>query len=127
MYAQQTFKLAKATTLEISGFYSSPSIWQGTFKSGAIWSVDGGVQQTLFKGKATAKATVTDIFQTLRWTGVSDFAGQYMKVRGGNESRQLRLSFTYRFGSAQVKGERQRKTGADDEGKRVGSQGGGLN
>lgn len=127
VYAQQTFKLAKATTLEISGFYSSPSIWQGTFKSAAIWSVDGGIQQTLFKGKATAKASVTDIFQTLRWSGVSDFAGQYMKVRGGNESRQLRLSFMYRFGSAQVKGERQRKTGADDEGKRVGSQGGGLN
>ena len=127
VYAQQSFKVAKATTIEVSGFYSSPSIWQGTFKSAAIWSVDGGIQQTLFKGKATAKASVTDIFQTLRWSGVSNFAGQYMKVNGGNESRQLRLSFMYRFGSNQVKAERQRKSGADDESKRVGSQGGGLN
>jgi len=127
VYAQQTFKVAKATTIEVSGFYSSPSIWQGTFKSAAIWSVDGGVQQTLFKGKATAKASVTDVFQTLRWSGVSDFAGQYMKVKGGNESRQLRLSLIYRFGSSQVKNSRQRKTGAEEEGQRVGSQGGGIN
>jgi hypothetical protein len=127
VYAQQTFKVAKATTLELSGFYSSPSIWQGTFKSSSIWSIDGGVQQTMFKGKATAKATVTDIFQTLRWSGVSNFAGQYMKVHGGNESRQLRLSFIYRFGSTQVKSARQRKTGAEEESQRVGSQGGGLN
>lgn len=127
VYAQQTFKVAKATTIEVSGFYTSPSIWQGTFKSGALWSVDGGIQQTFFKGKATAKASVTDIFQTLRWTGKSDFAGQYLKVKGGNESRQLRLSFTYRFGSNQVKAARQRKTGAEDESKRVGTQGGGLN
>jgi iron complex outermembrane receptor protein len=127
VYMQQTFKVAKATTLELSGFYSSPSIWQGTFKSGALWSVDGGVQQTFFKGKATAKASVTDIFQTLRWSGVSNFAGQYMRVNGGNESRQLRISFLYRFGSSQVKSARQRKTGAEDESQRVGSQGGGLN
>jgi hypothetical protein len=127
VYAQQTFKVAKTTTLEVSGFYSSPSIWQGTFKSGTIWSVDGGVQQTFFKGKLNAKATVTDIFQTLRWTGVSNFAGQYMHVNGGNESRQFRLSLVYRFGSSQVKGARQRKTGAEEESQRVGSQGGGLN
>ncbi|MEP6466502.1 MAG: TonB-dependent receptor [Parafilimonas sp.] len=127
VYAQQTFKIAKATSLELSGFYSSPSIWQGTFKSGAIWSVDGGVQQTFFKGKATAKLSVTDIFQTLRWSGVSDFAGQYLRVNGGNESRQLRISFLYRFGSSQVKAARQRKTGAEEESQRVGTQGGGLN
>lgn len=127
VYAQQTFKVAKATTIEVSGFYTSPTIWQGTFKSGALWSVDGGIQQTFFKGKATAKASVTDIFQTLRWTGKSDFAGQYLKVKGGNESRQLRVSVTYRFGSNQVKVARQRKTGAEDESKRVGTQGGGLN
>jgi hypothetical protein len=126
VYAQQTFKLAKTTTLEVSGFYSSPSIWQGTFKSGQIWSIDAGLQQTFMKGKATAKATVTDIFQTLRWSGTSDFAGQYMHVRGGNESRQLRISLVYRFGSSQVKAARQRKTGAEDESQRVGSQGGGI-
>jgi hypothetical protein len=50
-----------------------------------------------------------------------------MKVNGGNESRQLRVSFMYRFGSSQVKASRQRKTGAEEESQRVGTQGGGLN
>jgi hypothetical protein len=28
VYAQQTFKLSKTTTAELSGFYTAPSIWQ---------------------------------------------------------------------------------------------------
>lgn len=126
IFAQQTFKLGKKTTAELSGFYNSPSIWQGTFKSKEIWSIDMGLQQTIFKGKATAKATVTDVFRTLKWAGTSNFAGQYLKVNGNFESRQLRLSFSYRFGSAQIKAARQRKTSSEDEKNRVGSQGGGI-
>jgi len=126
LYIQQTFKVTKTTTLELSGFYTSPSIWQGTFKSKAMGGVDFGVQQTLFKGKATVKASATDIFHTMKWGGTSDFAGQYMKVNGQWESQQLRLSVVYRFGSNQVKAARQRKTGAEDEGQRVGNQGGGI-
>ena len=126
VYAQQTFKLAKATTAEMSFFYTSPSIWQGTFKSKEMWGLDVGLSQTVLKGKGTVKATVTDIFQTMRWGGTSTFAGQYIKVNGGFESRQLRLSFLYRFGSMQVKAARQRKTAAEDESKRVGNQGGGI-
>src|SRR6266542_1464370 len=85
------------------------------------------MQQTFWKGKATAKATVSDIFQTMRWCGTSNFAGQYIKVNGGFESRQLRLSMIYRFGNTQVKAARQRKTAAEEESQRVGNQGGGLN
>ncbi len=126
VYAQQTFKLGKTTTAELSGFYASPSIWQGTFKSAQIWSLDAGLQQSVLKGKATVKASVTDIFKTLHWQGTSNFAGQYLRASGGFESRQFRLNFTYRFGSNQVKAARQRSTSADDESKRVGSQGGGI-
>ncbi len=120
LYSQQTFKVSKKTTLELSGFYASPSIYQGTFKSKAMWSIDGGVSQQLFKGKVVAKATVTDIFHTMQWGGTSNFAGQYIKAHGSWESRQLRINLTYRFGNNQVKAARQRKTAADDESKRVG-------
>ncbi|QEC67558.1 outer membrane beta-barrel protein [Panacibacter ginsenosidivorans] len=126
VYMQNTFKVAKKTTLELSGFYTSPSIWQGTFKSKAMGGVDVGVQQSVLKGKGNIKATVTDIFQTMHWAGTSDFAGQYLKTSGGWESRQFRLNFTYRFGSSQIKAARQRKTAAEDESKRVGGQGGGI-
>jgi hypothetical protein len=126
VYMQNTFKVAKTTSFELSAFYTSPSIWQGTFKSKAMGSVDFGVQQNVLKGKGTIKATVTDIFKTLKWSSTSEFAGQYLKASGGFESRQFRLNFTYRFGNTQVKSERQRKTAAEDESKRANSSGGGI-
>jgi iron complex outermembrane receptor protein len=126
IFTQHSAKLGKGWTAEASGWYGSPSIWQGTFESKEMWSIEAGVQKTLFKGKGNLKASVSDIFQTMRWEGISNFAGQYLRVGGGWESRQLKLNFTYRFGSAQIKAARQRKTGLDDENKRVGSQGGGI-
>jgi hypothetical protein len=127
VYAQQTFRLGKGWTAEMSGWYTSPSIWQGTFKSNALWSLDAGLQKTIFKGKGNIKASVSDIFWSIKWKGTSDFAGQVMHASGQFESRQFKLYFTYRFGNNQVKAARQRKTAAEEESKRVGTQGGGLN
>ena len=125
-YAQNSFKLGKGWTGELTGWYNSPSIWEGTFKTKEMWSVDAGILKTVFYGKGNLKASVSDIFQTMRWGGTSNFTGQYVHARGGFESRQFKLSLTYRFGSSQVKGERQRKTGLEEENKRTGSSGGGL-
>jgi len=122
-YAQQSFKLAKTTTAELSGFYTAPSIWQGAFKTKGLGSLDVGVQQQLFKGKVTAKATVTDVFKTFHWSAVNEASGQDIHVNGHWESRQFRLNLTYRFGSNQVKQARQRKTSLEEESQRT--QGGG--
>lgn len=125
-FAQNSFNLGKGWTGELSGFYSSPSIWQGTFESKRMWNVDAGFQKTILKGKGNLKATVSDIFQTMRWQGVSNFAGQYLKASGGWESRMLKVNFTWRFGNTQVKAARQRKSGAEEETKRVQGGGGGI-
>ncbi|MDP9230939.1 MAG: outer membrane beta-barrel family protein, partial [Bacteroidota bacterium] len=126
IYSQHTFKLGKGWTGELSGWYNSPSIWQGTFKMDAMWSIDGGLQKTIFKGKGNIKASVSDIFKSLQFGGKSTFAGQITRVNGSFESRQFKLNLTYRLGSNQVKSARQRKTGLEDESQRVGSQGGGI-
>ena len=92
-----------------------------------MWSVDAGLQKTVFKGKGNMKFAVSDIFQTMRWSGVSNFAGQRLYSEGGWESRLFKVNLTYRFGNTQVKDARQRKTGLEDESQRVGgggSQGG---
>ncbi|HEX2534288.1 MAG TPA: outer membrane beta-barrel protein [Chitinophagaceae bacterium] len=123
VFTQQTAKLGKTTTAELSGFYSSPTVWQGALKAKEMYGIDLGLQQVLFKGKATVRATVTDIFQTMRWAGVSDVTGFKANMSGGWESRQFRLNLSYRFGSAQVKAARQRKSSIEEESKRT--QGGG--
>jgi hypothetical protein len=125
IYMQHSVKIGKkGWTAEASGWYNSPSIWGGTFKSKALWSMDGGIQKTLFKGKGNFKVSVSDIFYTLSWKGTSNFAGQLLTASGRFESRQLRTSFSWRFGSSQVKSARQRKDASEEEKNRTQSSGG---
>jgi iron complex outermembrane recepter protein len=119
-FMQNSAKLGKGFTAEVGGWYSSPSIWQGTFKSKAMWSVDAGMQKAMMKGKGNLKVSVSDIFRTMRWGGTSNFAGQTLVSNGGWESRQFKVNFTYRFGNIQVKAARQRRTSLEDESQRVG-------
>jgi iron complex outermembrane receptor protein len=125
IYMQHSVTIGKkGWKAEASGWYNSPSLWGGTFKSKALWSMDGGVQKTLFKGKGNLKVSVSDIFYTLRWQGTSNFAGQILTASGRGESRQLRTSFSWRFGSTQVKAARQRKDASEEEKNRTQSSGG---
>lgn len=126
LFMQQSFNLGKGYKAELSGFFNSPTVWQGTFRSRSMGGVDGGIQKTLFKGKGTLRASVSDIFRTLRWKGSVDFSGQSSTASGRWESRQFKLNFNYRFGSTQVKAARQRKVGIEDENKRTENSGGGI-
>ena len=129
LYMQNSLKFGKKKdwTAEVSGFYNAPTIWQGTFKSSAIWAIDGGVQKNILKGKGNLKASVSDIFKTLHWKGSSNFAGQLLTASGNFESRQFKLNFSYRFGSNQVKAARNRKAASEEETKRTEGGGQGLN
>jgi iron complex outermembrane receptor protein len=120
IYSQHNFRLGGGWTASLTEYYASPNIWQATLKSSAIWSLDAGIQKTLFSGKATLKASVSDIFRTMKYTATSYFAGQYIFNAGDQgETRQLKLNFVYRFGNKQVKPARQHASGAEDENKRV--------
>jgi hypothetical protein len=126
VYAQNSLVFAKTFTAQLTGMYNAPSVYMGTFKADAVWSIDAGLQKKIWKSKATIKASVSDLFRTLRYTGTSDFAGQ--KTFSGNrfETRQFKLGFAYRFGNSQVKASRQRNTGAEDENKRAQQGGNGI-
>jgi hypothetical protein len=122
---QHSLKIGKkGWTAEASGWYNSPSVWGGTFESNALWSADAGVQKTIFGGKGNLKVSVTDIFYSIRWKGESNFANQRTIAQGYGESRQLRTSLTWRFGSNTVKAARQRKLSSEEEAKRTQSSGG---
>ena len=125
-FGQQSMRLGKGWTAEMSGFYTTPTIWQGTFKVHAIGSLDAGIQKSVLQKKGTIKVSVSDVFHTFQYNAVSDFAGQYLRATGGSETRQLKVYFTYKFGNAQVKAAKAHKTGSEEEGKRSNSQGGGL-
>lgn len=127
-FAQNTLKFgkAKAWTAELTAFYNAPTIYQGAFKANSLWSVDLGMQKQIMKGKGTIKASVSDVFHSLEFTGTTEFAGQSTRFNSQWESQQFKLSFSFRFGSSTVKAAKQKATGAEDETKRVQQGGGGI-
>ncbi len=119
IYTQHTFTLPKQYIIEVSGFYNSPSLWGGTFLNRSFWGADAGIQKRFLQEKATVKLSVSDIFNSMHWRGISHFGGLYMDAAGGWESRQLKINFSYRFGHKEIKKERTRATSSEDINKRL--------
>ena len=123
-FMQNSFKLGKGWSGEVSGLFLSPSVWQGLIRSKAMGNVDMGLSKTVFKGLGMLKASVSDVFKTMKWAGTTNFAGVYSSFKGHGEQPQYKLSFNYRFGNSQVKAARQRKSGVEEEIKRTENSGG---
>lgn len=123
-FMQNTYDFGKGWKGELSGLYISPSLWQGVFKSKSMGYIDAGFVKTVLNGKGTFRAVWSDIFRTMKWGGSSNFAGVLSHVGGNGEMQQVKLNFSYRFGSNTVKAARQRNTGIEDENKRANTTGG---
>jgi len=114
-----TFTIGKGWTAELSGWYSSPSVYD-LFRARSMGMINAGVQKTLFDKKATLRLNVNDIFAMNSFRGETKFQDIDLTVRSTWPSRQARITFTYRFGNQHVK-VRNRNTGSTDLQQRVGS------
>lgn len=122
LYSEHTIKLPKGGwSVQLSGWFNTPSIWQAVFRTKAMGAMDVGVKKELFDGRGTASVSFGDVLGTAGWNSVNDYTpGLYMRGRGTWESQTIRMNFNYRFGSSEIKGERQRKTGSEDVNGRLG-------
>lgn len=118
-YMQHSFTLGKNYSAELSGWFNGPSVWGGTWRTKSQGAVDLGIQKQLFNRAATIKLSATDLFFTAPWKATNDFGGLFIRGGGNWESRTVRLNFTWRFGSSQIKSSRQRQTGLESESKRI--------
>lgn len=119
-YAQNSFSLPKGFRFELSGWYNSPSIWGGTFRTKSIGSLDVALQKNFMQGKLSTRLALSDMFFTSPWYGSMEFGDLSLRGNGGWESRQIRVNLTYNFGHKDVKKSRRRKTGIEDENNRIG-------
>lgn len=119
LYTQHTLSLPRSWRLEVSAFYTSPSVWGGTFLNRRYWGSTVALQRKVLAERGSVILTVSDPFNSQRWQGISQFSGLYMDASGGFESRQVRVNLTYNFGRSQIKAARQRKTGLEEESKRL--------
>jgi len=118
LYMQHGFTLPKEISIQLSGYYVSPSIWGGTFKTGKYWSSDASISKKFWKGRGTATLTLSDIFRSGRWTGVNDYGGTRILARGGYDSRTIRAGLNYNFGGQEQRRSR-REAAAEEEKRRV--------
>ena len=118
VYSQHNFSLPNGYMVELSGWYNSPAIWEGNFKMDAMYSLDFGIQKSFLDNKLNVKASVSDIFRTQTWNGVTTFGDQYIEAAGSWDSRQVRVNLSYNFGNKNVKS-RKRKTGLEAEERRI--------
>jgi hypothetical protein len=118
-YAEQTIKLPKGFSVQLSGWFNSPAFW-GTFHTRPQGMMDVGIQKKIFDGKGDLRLRFGDVLRTGGFGGENLFTpGLKMNIHGTWESRTVSLNCSYRFGSAEVKGSRQRKTGLEEESNRV--------
>ena len=120
MYHQQTIQLGKGWSTEVSGWYTSPSIWEGAFIMNSMWAMGAGVSKKFDDGRTKLTINIDDIFKTNVWSGESTFGGLFMEVSGGWDSRRVRVNLSYNFGKNNNNGKsRRRSTGLEEEQQRI--------
>ncbi len=120
IYGQNNFTLPKKINLEISGWFNSPSVWGGTYRTKSLGSLDIAFQKKFINDKLNARIAFSDVFFTSPWSGSTEFANVIINGNGGSDSRQVRFNLSYNFGSDEVKKARARNTGLEDEKNRIG-------
>ncbi len=118
VFGQNTFTLPNKFSIEVSGWFSGPSVWGGTFVTKPMGSLDIGAKKEFWDGRASLRLALADVFYTMRWTSSSEMPTLSAINRGGWESRQFRVNFSYNFGNQNIK-TKERRSGADDLNKRV--------
>ena len=103
----------------VSGLFSTPSVWGGTYLAKSLGSLDIAFQKKIFNERISARLAFSDVFFTSYWRGDMQFGDLKIRGKGGWESRQIRLNLSYNFGNNQVKSARNRNTGLEDEKGRI--------
>jgi hypothetical protein len=117
---EHTFNLSSTSFFEVSGWANSASVWQGSWLSEPQGSFDLGYKKIVMNGNGNIKIGISDLFFTAPWRAGSEaIPGLIIKGNGAWESRKVSFNFTYKFGNSNVKAQRNRKTGLDEENKRI--------
>ncbi len=121
--SNNSFTLPKGWAAELGLWYQSRQIY-GFMDLKEMWMLNMGVQKQVFNNKGTIKLNVQDLF----WQGLPSATSEYTAYVESfdvhRDTRQLSLSFNYRFGDRKTPGVRRRRSGAEDEKNRVGGAGG---
>lgn len=113
-YMTNSFSLPYNIGIELSGRYMSKQLW-GSFVINDRYSADLGIQKSLLKDKGTLKLSLNDIFNTNHGGGYARYGNVDLTSLNHWDSRQLNMTFTYRFGKDTFKTRASRSTASSEE------------
>jgi hypothetical protein len=113
------FKFKHGWSAELSGWYRTSGI-EGQIYVQPMGQTSTAIAKQIMKEQGTLKLGLRDIFYTQQVKGTIDFQQTEATFHNSRDSRQLSLTFIYRFGKA-VKGAQNNhhSGGADDESSRL--------
>jgi len=115
----QAFKLPFNMNGELTAVYNSKRLSGANTLSRSISQVDIAIQKKILKDKATIRFAINDIYKGNKSRYTQDFPGFSSSSYGYYESRQMRLSFTYRFSNGKTKAQRSHKSALESESSRM--------
>lgn len=113
-YMSQNFSLGKKWNADISGWYNFQNATT-IYKSKALGSINIGVSKKIMNEKATVKLAITDLLNTQRWEQTATTNSLDLRTYRKWESRNMAITFSYRFGNNKIKSARDRETGSSSE------------
>lgn len=117
---QQSFNLPKDYSVELSGFYTTKTVF-AVYTVPAFGSLDLGIQKKISKLKSNIRLNVSNMLNSMKFKPYINFPEQNLVARGRLifSYPSFTLTYTHNFGNSKVKGTRNRSTGAEEEKSRV--------
>lgn len=117
-YWQVNVSLPADFKLELGGWYMTKFL-EEFFDIRSMGGLNFGVSKTFWDKRGRVSLSFNDILYTQNSNIRVDYSDILVNFSQRNDSRNARLTFSYRFGNTELKGARRRSTGSDDETSRV--------
>ena len=117
-YWQVNVNLPAEFKVEIGGWYMTKFL-EEFFDINGMGGLNIGVSKTFWNKRGRLSLSANDILYSQKEHLYVDFSDVLVDFSQRNDSRNLRLTFSYRFGNTELKSARRRSTGSDDESSRV--------
>ncbi len=114
----QTFTVDKTMSVELSGNFHTKEVY-ATLAIKPRYTVDLGISKSFADKRFDVRLAMVDIFRTSYTRISSAYPGLDYKLFQRGDTRMLRLSMSYRFGNKDMKLNRGRATGLEEEAGRV--------
>ncbi|RFP66976.1 hypothetical protein D0N36_00355 [Hymenobacter lapidiphilus] len=117
-YGQANVQLPQNIKLEASGYYQTAGI-NGLVRFRGFGELNLGLQKTLWQDRATLRLAVNDVLFSSKQRGMVRYQNLDVAFQSYGESRQARVSLSWKLGNQQLKAARKRTTGLEEERGRV--------